>query len=389
MTSKDILIQNLLTKGVSRVIDRENLEKRLISGEKLVVKFGIDPVASKLHIGHMVPFMKLRQFQELGHTIVLLFGDATAQVGDTSDKDAERPMLSRAETEKHCEAFLQKFSKIIDISKIQIYYNSEGLDKVNFAGVGELAKNFSVAEMLDRDNFSKRYKAGQRISLQEFLYPIMQGFDSVAIARRYGSCDLELGGNDQYFNLLAGRTLLSAHGFPKQDIMTTELLIGTDGKKMSKSMPNCILVDDTPFDMYQKLINIKDDLILHYFELATDMTLEEVAVIEKRLEAGEHPNVLKTELAQRIITMYHGKPYDREDKKNIEVQKVGVSKIGISDLLKEIEFCATSGDVRNALAGNSVRVNGETITDPKYLVVISSEGTLVEMGKKKAKRVVL
>jgi tyrosyl-tRNA synthetase len=125
MTSKDILIQNLLTKGVSRVIDRENLEKRLISGEKLVVKFGIDPVASKLHIGHMVPFMKLRQFQELGHTIVLLFGDATAQVGDTSDKDAERPMLSRAETEKHCEAFLQKFSKIIDISKIQIYYNSE------------------------------------------------------------------------------------------------------------------------------------------------------------------------------------------------------------------------------------------------------------------------
>lgn len=244
---------------------------------------------------------------------------------------------------------------------------------MNFAGVGELAKNFSVAEMLDRDNFSKRYKAGQRISLQEFLYPIMQGFDSVAIARRYGSCDLELGGNDQYFNLLAGRTLLSAHGFPKQDIMTTELLIGTDGKKMSKSMPNCILVDDTPFDMYQKLINIKDDLILHYFELATDMTLEEVAVIEKRLEAGEHPNVLKTELAQRIITMYHGKPYDREDKKNIEVQKVGVSKIGISDLLKEIEFCATSGDVRNALAGNSVRVNGETITDPKYLVVISSE----------------
>lgn len=281
---KDILIQNLLTKGVSRVIDRENLEKRLLSGEKLVVKFGIDPVASRLHIGHMIPFMKLRQFQEMGHTVVLLFGDATAQVGDTSDKDAERPMLTRAETKKNSQAFLEKFSKIVDISKINVYYNSEGLDRVNFAGVGELAKNFSVAEMLDRDNFSKRYKAGVRISLQEFLYPIMQGYDSVAIAKKYGACDLELGGNDQYFNLLAGRTLMAAHGLPKQDIMTFELLIGTDGKKMSKSMPNCILIDDTPFDMYQKLINIKDDLILHYFELATDMTLAEVALVKARLE---------------------------------------------------------------------------------------------------------
>jgi tyrosyl-tRNA synthetase len=156
---------------------------------------------------------------------------------------------------------------------------------VNFAGVGELAKNFSVAEMLDRDNFSKRYKDGKRISLQEFLYPIMQGYDSVAIARKYDSCDVELGGNDQYFNLLAGRTLLHAFGLPKQDIITTELLIGTDGEKMSKSKPNCILIDDTPFDMYQKLINVRDDLILHYYELATDMTLDEVDVVRKRLES--------------------------------------------------------------------------------------------------------
>lgn len=150
--------------------------------------------------------------------------------------------------------------------------------------MGELAKNFSVAEMLDRDNFSKRYKAGIRISLQEFLYPIMQGYDSVVIAKKYGACDLELGGNDQYFNLLAGRTLMAAHGLPKQDIMTFELLIGTDGKKMSKSMPNCILIDDSPFDMYQKLINVNDDLILHYAELATNLTLDEVAEIKKRLE---------------------------------------------------------------------------------------------------------
>lgn len=382
-------IHNLLNKWVTRIIDRENLEKKLASGQKLVVKLGIDPVASKIHIWHMIPFMKLRQFQEMGHTAVLLFGDATAQVGDTSDKDAERPMLTREETEKHAKAFLQKFSKVIDISKLEIYYNSEWLDKVNFAGVGELAKNFSVAEMLDRDTFSKRYKSGQRISLQEFLYPIMQGYDSVAIAKKYGACDVELGGNDQYFNLLAGRTLMHAFGLPKQDILTTDLLIGTDGEKMSKSKPNCILIDDTPFDMYQKLINVRDDLILHYFELATDMTLEEVAEIKKRLESGEHPNKLKEELAQRIITMYHGKPYDANDKSNIEVQSVGTSEVTIGELLKTLWFCATSGDVRNALAGKSVRVDGVVIEDAKHLVTLTADGVLVEMGKKKAKRVTL
>jgi tyrosyl-tRNA synthetase len=382
-------IHNLLHKWVTRVIDQENLEKKLASGQKLVVKLGIDPVASKIHIGHMIPFMKLRQFQEMGHTAVLLFGDATAQVGDTSDKDAERPMLTRDETEAHARAFLQKFSKVIDISKLEIYYNSEWLDKVNFAGVGELAKHFSVAEMLDRDNFSKRYKSGQRISLQEFLYPIMQGYDSVAIARKYGACDVELGGNDQYFNLLAGRTLMHAFGLPKQDIITTDLLIGTDGNKMSKSAPNCILIDDTPFDMYQKLLGVRDDLILHYYELATDMTLEQVAEVKKRLDAWEHPNKLKEELAQYIITMYHGKPYDANDKSNIEVQSVGASEVTLSELLKTLWFCATSWDVRNALTGKSVRVDGVVIEDPKYLVTITADGVLVEMGKKKAKRVIL
>jgi len=179
-----------------------------------------------------------------------------------------------------------------------------------------------VAEMLDRDNFSKRYKSGQRISLQEFLYPIMQGYDSVAIARKYGSCDLELGGNDQYFNLLAGRTMMHAFGLPKQDIMTFDLLVGTDGKKMSKTSPNCILIDDTPFDMYQKLINVDDGMIVHYFTFATDMTIEEVSIIEQRLISGEHPNILKKELADRVVTMYHGKPYDPSDVENIEIVNI-------------------------------------------------------------------
>ncbi len=515
---------NLLTKGVSNVIDRDNLQKRLEAGEKLVVKFGIDPSGTIVHIGHMVPILKLKQFQELGHKVVFLIGDATAQVGDASDKDAERPMLAREETRKNAEVFLQKFAKVLDLSKIEVYWNSEGLDTVNFAWVGELAKNFSVAEMLDRDNFSKRYKGGMRISLQEFLYPIMQGYDSVAIAKKYGSCDVELGGNDQYFNLLAGRRLMEAHGLPKQDIMTFDLLIGSDGKKMSKTSPNTIAIDEAPQSMYQKLINVRDDLIVTYYELATDATLEEVETVKNRLESWEHPNTLKIELAQRIITMYHGKPYDASDVSNIEgiriqdikipsyierlindwlikkqnslkdyklndnlnsnefhelleglwwfrietnnnftvsfieaakymflaiwelsekdINKKGISgamlerlndlgikpiysdinstikkwdflemiscvsypgdvydentstkdnkvTISISDLLKQLGFCATSGDVRNALAGNSIRVDGVVVTDPKFLVTISDQWTLIEMGKKKAKRVFL
>lgn len=382
-------IHNLLTKGVSNCIDRENLEKRLLAWEKLTIKFGIDPTAAKVHIGHMVPFLKLKEFQKMGHKIVLLFGDATAQVGDTSDKDAERPMLSRNETRANAKAFLEKFSKIIDTSAIEIYYNSEGLDAVNFAGVGELAKNFSVAEMLDRDNFSKRYKAGKRISLQEFLYPVMQGYDSVCIAKKYGACDLELGGNDQYFNLLAGRTMMNAFELPKQDIMTFHLLMGTDGEKMSKTRPNVILIDDAPQAMYQKLINVRDDMILHYFELATDATLEEIEDIKNRLESGEHPNVIKDELAQRIIVMYHGKKYDPSDVSALETQDIPVGEYSVSDLLKITGFATTSWDIRNAVSGGSVRVDGVVIHDAREIVAISENGILLEMGKKKAKRIFL
>ena len=393
-------IHNLLNKWVSQLIDRDHLAKRLESWDKIVVKFGIDPSGTIVHLGHMVPILKLKQFQEMWHKVVLLIGDATAQVGDASDKDSERPMLQRAETEANAKLFLSKFAKVLDLSKVEIYYNSEWLDAVNFAGVGELAKNFSVAEMLDRDNFSKRYKSGVRISLQEFLYPIMQGYDSVAIARKYGACDLELGGTDQYFNLLAGRTLMAAHGLPKQDIMTFDLLVGSDGKKMSKTSPNTIAIDEAPQSMYQKLINIQDDLIVAYFELATDMTLEEVEVVRQRLESGEHPNILKVELAQRVVTMYHGKPYDASDSSSIEEYHYSIDvhtnitlitqkwiAIQVGNLLKVLGFCKTTGDVQNAIAGKSIRVNGLVIEDSKYLIYRELEWTLVEMGKKKSKRV--
>ncbi len=377
-------IHNLLHKWVARIIDEEHLRERLERGDKLRIKLGIDPSGTTIHLGHMVPILKLKQFQEMWHEVTIIIGDATGMIGDASDKDAERPMLEREQTRANGRAFIEKFGRVLDLSKITIVYNSDWLDKVNFAGVGELAKNFSVAEMLDRDNFSKRYKGGVRISLQEFLYPLMQGYDSVAL-----KTDVELGGTEQYFNLLAGRRLQEAYGQEKQDIMMFDLLVGSDGKKMSKTSPNTIAIDEAPQSMYQKLISIRDDLIVPYFELTTDLTLEEVDVIRNRLESGEHPNLLKEELAQCVITMYHGKPYDANDKSNVEVQSIGVSEIAIGELLKTLWFCATSGDVRNALAGKSVRVDGVVIEDAKHLVIISSDGVLVEMGKKKAKRVIL
>ena len=399
-------IHNLLTKWVARIIDGDHLRDALASGKKLKIKLGIDPSGTIIHLGHMVPILKLKQFQELGHEIIIIIGDATGMVGDASDKDSERPMLLREQTRANGKVFIEKFARVLDLEKTKIVYNSDWLDKVNFAWVGELAKNFSVAEMLDRDNFSKRYKSGVRISLQEFLYPLMQGYDSVAL-----DSDVELWGTEQYFNLLAGRRLQEAYGQRKQDIMMFDLLVGSDGKKMSKTSPNTVANDEAPQSMYQKLINISDDLIVKYFELATDATMDEVAAVAKRLEWGEHPNILKKELAQRIVMMYHGKPYDENDVSNVEAVKIFIIKdtewstiyaiddnslgesnhdqIHIDTLLKLITFCTTSWDVRNALSGNSIRVNGEIITDAKFLVTISPEGTLIEMGKKKVKRVFL
>lgn len=376
-------IESLLKKWVARIIDEEHLRMRLERWDTLKIKLGIDPSGTVIHLGHMVPILKLRQFQELGHEVTIIIWDATGMIWDASDKDSERPMLQREQTRANGQEFLKKFARVLDLEKVKVVYNSDWLDKVNFAGVGELAKNFSVAEMLDRDNFSKRYKAWVRISLQEFLYPLMQGYDSVAL-----KTDVELGGTEQYFNLLAGRRLQEAFGQEKQDIMMFDLLVGSDGKKMSKTSPNSVAIDEAPQSMYQKLISIKDELIVPYFELTTDATLEEVASIRDRLESGEHPNKMKEELAQRIIKMYHGKEYDPSDSSNIESFHISQSSLDISSLLKAIWFCATSWDVRNALSWKSVRVDGRIIEDPKELITISPNGTLVEMWKKKIKRVI-
>lgn len=400
MENKDKIIKNLLEKWVSRIIDKENLEKKLKSEKTLRVKFGIDPTWTTVHIWHAVPILKLREFQKLWHQIVLIIWDSTAQVWDTSDKSAERPMLTRDETRQNAKDYLNQFAKILDIDKVEVRFNSEWMDKTNFNYVWELAKNFSVAEMLDRDNFSKRYKEGVRISLQEFLYPIMQWYDSVMV-----QADIELGWNDQYFNLLAWRRLQESHGQEKQDIMMFNLIEWTDWRKMSKTFFNFIGLSFSANEMFVKLMEVDDSLIIKYFEHCTPLYLDEIEVFQKRLESWENPRNIKIELALEIVKLYHWEEkaqkahayFERVLKEWIVPNEKDIEKLDIESetgdlplvtILVKSWMCSNSSEARNALSGNSVKVNNEVQNDPKFIIKLDGKNyTLLQVGKKKFKMV--
>lgn len=395
---KQKIIDNLLKKWVSQLIDGENLKKRLESGKELRIKFGIDPTGSTVHIWHAVPILKLREFQKLWHKIVIIIGDSTAQVWDTSDKTAERPMLTREETRENAKDYLSLFSKILDIDKVEVRYNSQWMDDTNFNYVWELAKNFSVAEMLDRDNFSKRFKWWVRISLQEFLYPIMQGFDSVKI-----EADVELWWNDQYFNLLAWRRLQEALGQEKQEVMMFNLIEWTDGRKMSKTYNNFIGLDFDHNKMFVKIMEIKDELIPIYFEHCTDLYLDEIEDRLKNLESD--PRWVKIDLAKTIVKMYHNeekadmaeayfekvlKEWMVPDEEDIEKTSVEIEwdSVPLVSLLRLSKLVNSSNEARNALSSNWVKVNNEYQNDPKFEVKLEKDNyTLIQVWKKKFKLV--
>ncbi|MBP6949091.1 MAG: tyrosine--tRNA ligase, partial [Candidatus Pacebacteria bacterium] len=242
-------IDELLVRGVEDIIVKEELKAALMSGRQLRIKLGVDPTGGKIHIGRAVPLRKLREFQRLGHQVVFIVGDFTAQVGDASDKTEKRPMLTRAQIDENLKDYKSQISKILDISKTEFVYNNDWLSKLTFGELTTLAECFSVQQMLARRNFKDRYEAGKEISLREFLYPIMQGYDSVAV-----KADVEIGGNDQLFNLKAGRIIQEYYGMPKQSIMTFQMLDGTDGRKMSTSWGNIITIVDEPFDMFGKVM---------------------------------------------------------------------------------------------------------------------------------------
>ncbi len=293
-------IKEILERGVEDVIVKEHLEIALKSGRQLRVKFGIDPTGPKIHLGRSIPLRKLKAFQELGHQIVLIIGDFTATIGDPSDKIEKRPMLTTEQIKENMRDYAVQLGKILDMEKVELRYNSEWLGKLQFSEISTLADSFSLQQMAARRNFKDRIDKGEDVSMREMLYPLMQGYDSVEV-----KADVEVGGFDQLFNVKAGRAIQKHYGQPEQDILTTQMLEGTDGRKMSTSWGNVITIVDDPNDMFGKIMSIKDELILKYFWLCADVSQDELDDYQKRLEKGANPRDIKAELGKKIVTLYH------------------------------------------------------------------------------------
>ncbi len=386
-------IDELLIRGVEDIFVKEELEKALLSGKQLRIKLGIDPTGPKIHLGRAIPLRKLREFQKLGHQVILIVGDFTAQVGDASDKTDKRPMLTRAQIDENLRDYKSQISKILDISKTEFVYNGDWLSKLSFEEVTRLAECFSVQQMLARRNFKDRYDNGVEISLREFLYPIMQGYDSVAV-----KSDVELGGFDQLFNLKAGRVMQEYFGQPKQSVFTCQMLEGTDGRKMSSSWGNIIAIVDDPNMMFGKVMSLRDDLIVKYFLLCTDVSLEEIQNIEKDLTNGVNPKDIKMRLAVELVTLYHTEK-DATLAKNSWIETF--EKGGIPDVVQEIvstgekeladilvaEGIVTSKtDWRRLVQEGAVNdVEKGEVKDPK---VIAYNGTF-KIGKKRFVKIVV
>ncbi|OGE80825.1 MAG: tyrosine--tRNA ligase [Candidatus Doudnabacteria bacterium RIFCSPHIGHO2_12_FULL_48_11] len=381
----DPRIRDLLTRAVSEIIDQGHLAKQLASGKKLRVKLGIDPTSPNLHIGRAVVLWKLRQFQELGHHVIFIVGDGTGVIGDTSDKETERPIMTREQLTQNMKTYAEQAFKILDKNKTEVRFNSEWLSKLGFFEIGEMADLFSWHEFSAREVIARRVRAGKRISLREVLYPIMQGYDSVAV-----KADVELGGTDQRFNLLAGRTIQPLYKQSPQDIVMTNLLEGTDGRKMSSSWGNVINITDEPNDMFGKVMSIDDDLIVKYFEYATRLPMAEIKTIEQELKSGANPRDIKKRLAGEIVTLYHGskaatsaskewaKVFSQKEKPS-EIREVKVKSKAIVDVLVETKLASSKSEARRLLAQKGVKVDDEIASES----VTVKPGIIIQVGKRK------
>ncbi|MDQ5901786.1 MAG: tyrosyl-tRNA synthetase [Patescibacteria group bacterium] len=365
-------IDELLTRGVADMIDGERLRERLMRGDELRVKLGIDPTSPNLHIGRSVVLLKLRDFQELGCKVVLIVGDFTGQIGDTSDKESERPMLKSDLIKENMRTYTSQLGMLIDLSKAEMHSNSEWLQPLGFDDIGTEAEHFSVAEFIARENIKKRLDEGKRVSLREMLYPLMQGYDSVAV-----HADVELGGTDQRFNLLAGRRLQEAHGQVAQSILMTDLMLGTDGRKMSSSWGNTINLLDTPNNMFGKVMSIADSMIVPYLIHCTRVPLAEVEVIEAKLFDGElNPRDAKLRLAQEIVTLYHSTEEGEKAEKyfvetisekkipeDIPVTLVNAEQETVVDVLVRMQLATSKSDAWRKIEQGGVSIDGEKISE--------------------------
>ncbi len=388
-----------IRRGTAQIIPEDALAEKLkraeATGTPLTVKLGCDPSRPDLHLGHAVVLRKLRQFQDLGHRAVLIVGDFTAMIGDPSGKSKTRPALTLEETRANGETYFAQASTILDPDRTTIRYNGDWLGRMSFADVIRLASGYTVARMLERDEFENRYQAGEPISVHEFLYPLAQAQDSVELG-----ADVELGGTDQTFNLLVGRDIQSAAGQEPQVCLTMPILEGTDGvEKMSKSLDNSIGIAEPPEQMYGKTLSIPDELIYRYFELATDVPTEQLPAL--RQFADENPRDAKHDLALAIVRLYHGEEAATAARAHFEqtvirggipddMPEVAVEgeRVGIIDLMRQAGFAKSNGEARRLVEQNAVSLGDEKVTDPFAEVPLADTPVVLKVGKRRFARLV-
>lgn len=401
-SENDIQQQGMqLARGTDAIYTQKELEDRLATaastGSQLRIKLGLDPTAPDIHLGHTVVLRKMRQFQDLGHKAVMIIGDYTARIGDPTGQNKTRPVLEPAQIDANARTYFEQAGKVLDTSpeKFEVRYNSEWLASLRLADIVKLAGQMTVARMMERDTFEKRYKAGQPIGVHEFLYPLMQGFDSVSI-----DADVELGGTDQTFNNLVGRQLQENAGKKPQIVMIMPILVGLDGtEKMSKSKGNYIGVTDTPNDMFGKVMSIPDTLMRNYFTLLTDMPTHKIDVLVD--PDRTHPKQAKVQLGKLIVEQYHGHDaadaaaaeFDRVFAKgnvpaDMEEIHVESAEIGIIDLVVTAGFAKSNGEARRLITQNAVSIDEEKITDPNSQITLES-GQVLKVGKRRFGRIAL
>lgn len=391
---------HIIQSGVAGLTPLEAMKKKLDRGTPLNIKLGVDPTSPDLHIGHAVPLRKLRQFQDLGHEVTLIIGDGTAMIGDPSGRDTTRPQLSAEQIDANARTYMDQAMRVLDPEKTKVVHNRDWIFDLDLAELLGLLSNFTVARILERDDFSNRYHNQQPIAMHEFIYPIMQAYDSVVI-----KADVELGGNDQLFNLLAGRELMEKRGMEPQVCLTLPLLEGLDGvRKMSKSYGNYVGLTDEPADMFGKIMSIPDELMPKYYRLATALPVAEVDEIEAGLAAGElDPNQSKRRLAREIIKIYHDEQaaadaeeqFDRVFKAHGVPEDIEVFDIALEDdpekggvylpkLLADLKLVASGGEGRRMIDQGGVKVNGEVVAKGAYHMPASElTGATLQVGKRK------
>ncbi len=388
----------IIKRGAAELIVEAELRKKLESGRTLKIKLGLDPTAPDLHLGHTVVLNKMRQFQNLGHEVTFLIGDFTSMIGDPSGRNATRPPLTREAIEANAKTYFKQASLVLDPEKTVIRYNSEWCDPLGARGMIELASRWTVARMLERDDFTKRFQGNVPISVHEFLYPLMQGYDSVAL-----KSDVELGGTDQKFNLLVGRELQKQYGQEQQCILTMPLLVGLDGtEKMSKSKNNYIAITDAPSEMFGKLMSVSDELMWQYIELLSFQSIETVATWKKEVAGGRNPRDIKVLFAQEIVTRFHSQAAAEAALTDFESRHHGgipedipevtltleAPTIGIAQLLKQSGLTPSTGEAHRMIEQGGVKLDGEKISD-KALTLAKGTTFVAQVGKRKFARVTL